>query len=204
MKTLRTILILTTICVQGCYAQKTKKIEINFSDLINLSSRSIGLGECKLDDTLTIPYFRSGFDIYTTNKKGSGIFFFIPKSEFGVWKKEDKSGWKREEVWKNSQAKIQSAREFLSFSKDTLVEYFDLYVFYIKQSDIVFEGTVMSDEGELLEDYYVKDGAIVFTYKYESGVWIEINEKKSKDGNIKTFGQEVVKKILQERFRDEN
>ena len=195
MKTLKIILIVAIICAQNCFAQETEELKINFFDFIRPSS-DINIRDFRLSDKQTISYYSVGIDMYETNRNGIVTFFLIPKKEFGVWKKEDKSEWKREDLWENSQEKIRNAREFLSSPEDTLFTYFDLYVFYIKQEDIAFEGTVMSDDGVLLDDYYVKDNATVYTYTYENGIWIE----KNRDRNIRSFGRNIVEKILQERF----
>ena len=198
MKTLK-IMLLVAMCTQHCFAQQIEPLKIDFFDFINPSS-GITPRDCPLDGTQTIPYFLGGFDVYSTNKNGVGAFFLIPKREFGLWKIEDRSEWKREDLVKNNQEKIQNAKEFLSFSRDTLLAYFDLYIFHIKQEDMMIEGSYMSDDGELLDDYMSKDDATIYTYKHENGVWIEVNNENVVDESTRTYGIEVVEKILQERF----
>ena len=196
MKTLK-IMLLVAMCTQNCFAQKTEPSKIDFFDFINLS---ITPRDCPLDGKLTIPYFSGGFDVYSTNKNGIGMFFFIPKREFGVWKREDKSEWKREDWSKSSQEKIQNAEKFLSSPRDTLLAYFDLYVFHIKQEDMIIDGSFMSDDGELLDDYMSKDNPTIYTYKHENGMWIEVSNESVAGGGTRAYGIEVVERILRNRF----
>jgi hypothetical protein len=192
------ILILISVFTQMSFAQETKTLEFNFFDFIK--SENVSLNVCDLVDKMSISYFRSGFDIYETNKNGTGIFFAIPQKEFGMWKKEDVSNLKRDDLWKNRQAKITNAKEFLSLSKDTLLTYFDLYVFYVKQNDIIIEGSYITDDGQLIDDYYVKDNATIYTYTYKNKKWVEIKKEDRKENNVKTYGQNTLNKILKKRF----
>ena len=78
--------------------------------------------------------------------------------------------------------------------------YFDVFVFYVKQNDIVIEGTYMTDDGQLIDDYYVIDDATIYMYKLEYNVWVEKNKNNIEGNSIRGFGEEIVEKILQERF----
>jgi hypothetical protein len=163
-------------------------------------SRNISQKDCFLDKdkNLFISYMYYEFD--RTPKEGKGTLFIIPKREYKIWKVENRSDWKREELVKNKQEKMTKAKELLVSQKDTLLEHFDLYVFYVNQEGMMQEGGYMTDDGQYMDDYVPKDNAMVYTYKYENEMWIEIKKENIRGEVPRTFGTKVVENILKERF----
>jgi hypothetical protein len=195
------ILSLMCIITQACFSQKEITSKIDFFDVIKPSS--VDLIDCSLYDKTTISFFCRGFnDLYTANKNGVGVFYAIPKIEYKIWKIENITNLERKELFKNSTGKIKMAKELLTIQKDTLLEYFDLYVFYVGQNDTEIEGSSMTDDGQLMDDFYIKDDATVYTYRYENGIWIETGKNNLNGRGLASFGDIVVKKILQERFAE--
>jgi hypothetical protein len=185
----------------SCFGQ-TRQSSIDFMNFLNYHE-SVSKKDCSLNKgkNLSVSYIYYEFSpSYETKKKGQGCFFAIPQKEFKIWKVDNKTDWTREDLVNNNTEKLKMARKLLFTQRDTLFANFDLYVLYVKQNDLIQEGSNMSDDGQLIEDYRPKDNATVYTYKYENSMWIEI-KKENINGEVpRTFGTKVVENILKERF----
>jgi hypothetical protein len=193
------VLILICALTQNSSAQEQIKSDIDFFEYITQSNISIGNYLINKDTKTSISYFCRGLNL-AYRQKGFGIFFAIPKKEYKIWKIENKTDWERKDLVKNNQEKIDMAKSLLFSQKNTLIEYFDLYVFYVKQSDLIAESTLVTDDGKILPDYQAKDDATIYTYKYKNDIWVTVGKANIEGHNSGYFGEAVVEKILKERF----
>jgi hypothetical protein len=194
------ILISTCFLTLSCLGQHMQD-SMDFMDFIKYPD-SPSRKDCFLNEekNLSIAYIYYEFDMYETQKNGDGCFFAIPQEEYEIWKVENKTDWKREDFVKNNQEKTKMAKKLLSSKRNLLFEKFDLYVFYVKQGDIVMEGSYMTDDGKLRDDYHHKEDATIYTYKCQNGIWIEMGKANIEGSNTRYFGESVVENILKERF----
>jgi hypothetical protein len=151
--------------------------------------------------TISYIYYELGC-VY--DKKGSGCLFAIPIREFEVWKIDNRILWEQKTTMQNRNEKYKRAKELLlsKSSKDTLLNNFEMYVFYVKQHDLVSESSFIADDGRKIDDYYPKDDAVIYIYKYKNMDWIEIAKDNINGKTTRTFGENVVEKILKDRFEN--
>jgi hypothetical protein len=180
-----------------CLGQNSQK-SIDFSIYLK-HPHSINLKNCYLSEgyNLYITYMRRGFS--KTPKSGQGTLFAIPKKEYKTWGVTNSEGWKRAELVKENQEKQELKKELLA-NRDTLLKYFELYVFYVRQSDLFVALQEIDDNGKMTDAYDIKAGALVYTYKYENNTWAEKRKEDIGDEVTGTYGAAVVGEILKERF----
>ena len=195
----RFIILISVLCA---FAQNQKAssldffMEIAWQDGVRVSDHFLNEERPQSISFIVYEFFIDG-----NPKNGEGTFFAVPKREFSLWRIEgDRSEWEREKRWENSLAKSVTAVDLLFSDRDTLIENFDLFVFFVKPEDMIQAGGFMTDDGREVEDFMTKDDATVYTYRYENGMWIEINREKISGGSTRIHGVRVMRQILQERF----
>jgi hypothetical protein len=192
------------VYVLNCIAQEQKMADIDFFDFVKQINVGVSKSYLNKDKTITISYFYCRIPLKYC-KTGAGCLYALPKKEWGIWKVENITNLERKELFKNSTEKSDCAKKLLFTQRDTLFAHFDVYVFFVKQEDMMQEGSSMTDDGQLILDYHPKEDATIYTYKYENGIWIEIGEDNLHGwaGGARYFREViVVDKILKERFAE--
>jgi hypothetical protein len=198
----KTLFLSFMLCVvmQGCSAQEQNKSNIDFFNIMdNVEGVWVDDYYLNSDNTLSIPYIYYEFAI-AGGEKGDGCFFAIPKKEYKIWKVENRTNWKQKDIIKNRREKLNMSNTLLFHQKDILLDHFDIYVFYVAQEGMMQEGTYMSDDGKLILDYHPKDDAIIYTYKYENSIWVELKHENLNHTSTKGFGVKIMEAKLKKRF----
>jgi hypothetical protein len=201
------ILLVITLLLHGCHSPKPPIIlsEVNLFDYVDSIRQSPkqyndspSVLACFNDrnKNMAIPYFH--YEIFTEYiGKGSGCLFALPKYEYGVWKVQSKDRLYDDNAIENRR---KQADDLLFSQRDTLIKYFDIYIFYVRQEELEVQGGYEDNNGTIIPDYYPKENAEVYTYLYEDGAWVEKARDSIKGVIPRVYGEVVIRKILQRRF----
>jgi hypothetical protein len=184
-----------------CVGQQSQS-KVDFLKFVNPQYTNIM--DCSLspkgDTTIAYVYYEIG--VKNSKKNGKSCLFAIPKKNFTIWNIDYRINWKREDIQKNQVNKLNIARDYLfkKSSRSVLLDNFDLYVFHVRQNDLFIAFQEINDDGKMIDAYDIKEGALIYTYKYENSTWIEKKKESIDNGIPRTYGNGVVRKILRERF----
>jgi hypothetical protein len=147
-------------------------------------------------DKKAIPYFQ--YEIFTEYiGKGTGCLFALPKHGYSVWRAQSKDRLYEDVAEENRR---KQANDLLFSQRDTLIKYFDVYIFYVRQEELEVEGGYEDINGRIIPDYYPTKTATVYTYLYEDGAWVEKAKDLIKEDVPRSYGERVITKILLHRF----
>jgi hypothetical protein len=193
--------LLLCLFLQSSYAQKEQVLsDIDFFDYTYKGySPSVRTCSNERDKNIVVPYFYRELST-EYEEKGMACLYAIPKHEYGMWRVNslDNVLENRDnaDVW----AYPPNAESLLYSQRDTLLEHFDVYIFYVRQEELHIEYYDKTDDGEDSPNYYPNDDATMYTYKYENGVWIEKAKEESKGKIPRLVGGIAIDKILRNRF----
>jgi hypothetical protein len=198
------ILLVITLLLYGCYSPKPPVLSevdlFDYVDSIHLSPEQYNppqISACFNEgDKKAIPYFK--YEIYTEYiGKGTGCLFALPKHGYSVWRVQSKDRL-HEDIAEENRRK--QANDLLFAQRDTLIKYFEEYIFSVRQEELEVKGGYEDMNGRIIPDYYPIETATVYTYLYEDGAWVEKAKDLIKDHGPRTYGEIVTKEILLRRF----